>query len=84
MTDASACKSDCLLKGDFAPCSCRASSSTWMHGSDSRNGIWFHETIQSNHWCASIPISSIHGNAVPGPGILEYLDQVFGVHVAQS
>ena len=55
-----------------------------LHGSDSRNGIRFHETIQSNHRCASIPISSVHGNVVPGPRILEYLDQVFGVHIVQS
>ena len=55
-----------------------------LRGSDSRNGIRFHETIQSNHQCAAILISSVRGNTVPSPGILEYLDQVLGMHVVLS
>ena len=55
-----------------------------LHGSDSPNGIQFRKTIQSNHWCAPIRISSVRGNVVPGPGILEYLDQVFSMHVVLS
>ena len=31
-------------------------------GIDPHNGIWFHQTIQSNHRCTSIPIISVHGN----------------------
>ena len=33
-----------------------------LRGGDPCNGVWFHKTIQSNHWCAPIPISSVCGN----------------------
>ena len=55
-----------------------------LHGGDTRNGIRFHETIQSNHQRTPIPTLSICGNVVSGPGILEHLDQVFGANIVQG